>query len=102
MENDEWHPLSPDTVVSMNMWGFQPDIFDYLEKGFVEFLKEKGQELKSEFFLPFMVDDLVKAGEKQVNVLVAEDKWYGMTYKEDKPSIVNALKQMTDEGKYEF
>ena len=102
LENDEWHPLSPDTVVSMNMWGFQPDIFEYLEKGFIEFLKEKGQELKSEFFLPFMVDDLIKAGEKEVDVLVAEDKWYGMTYKEDKPSIVNALKKMTDEGKYEF
>lgn len=102
LENDEWHPLSPDTVVSMNMWGFQPDIFNYLEEGFVEFLKEKGNELKSEFFLPFMVDDLIKAGEKEVNVLVAEDKWYGMTYKEDKPQIEEALKQMRANGIYEF
>ena len=101
-EDGIWHPLSPDTVVSMNMWGFQPDIFDYLEKGFIEFLKEKGQELKSEFFLPFQVHDLIVSGEKKVNVLVAEDKWYGMTYKEDKYELAEALNQMTAEGKYNF
>ena len=68
--------------------------------GFIEFLKEKGQELKSEFFLPFMVDDLIKSGEKEVNVLVAEDKWYGVTYKEDLESVVSAIKGLCDQGKY--
>lgn len=101
-ENDIWHPLSPDTIVSMNMWGFQTDIFEYLERGFKEFFAEKGQELKSEFFLPFMVDDLIKAGEKSVDVLVAEDKWYGMTYKEDTPAIKKAIADMIANGIYKF
>ena len=84
------------------MWGFQPDIFGYLEEGFITFLKQKGDELKSEFFLPFLVDELIKSGTKNVNVLVAEDKWYGMTYKEDVPQIKAALKEMTDNGAYNF
>ncbi len=94
--------LSPDTVVSMNLWGFTPDIFDYLEKGFIEFLKENNDNIKSEFFLPFLVDDLIKSGKKQVGVLVAEDKWYGMTYKEDKQTLQNALNEMKEKGLYDF
>lgn len=94
--------LSPDTVVSMNLWGFTPDIFDYLEKGFIEFLKENNDNIKSEFFLPFLVDDLIKSGKKQVGVLVAEDKWYGMTYKEDKQTLQNALNEMQEKGLYDF
>ncbi len=94
--------LSPDTVVSMNMWGFTPDLFDYLEADFKEFLKENGSEMKSEFFLPTVVDKLIKSGEKTAKVLVAEDKWYGVTYKEDMPVVVSAIKALCDEGKYKF
>ena len=94
--------LSPDTVVSMNMWGFTPDLFKYLEADFVEFLKEKGTEMKSEFFLPFVVDKLIRSGEKQAKVLVAEDKWYGVTYKEDLDTVVSAIKSLCGEGKYIF
>ncbi len=94
--------LTPDTIVSMNMWGFTPDLFKYLENDFVEFLKEKGTELKSEFFLPFVVDSLIKSGEKKARVLVAEDKWYGVTYKEDLDTVVSAIKALCDEGKYNF
>lgn len=93
--------LSPDSVVSMNMWGFTTDIFDYLERDFKTFLNEKGEEPKSEFYLPFVVDDLIKQGIKQVKVLVAEDKWYGVTYKEDKQSVVDAIGKMTDDGLYD-
>ena len=96
-----WHPLSPDSIVSMNMWGFTPDIFGYLEEGFIEFLGERGTELKSEFYLPFLVNSLIKKGEKSARVLVAEDKWYGVTYKEDKDAVVNAIREMTDKGMYE-
>ncbi len=96
-----WHPLDPDSIVSMNMWGFTPDIFGYLEEGFIEFLKERGTELKSEFYLPFLVNSLIKKGEKNARVLVAEDKWYGVTYAEDKAAVVNAIKEMTDKGMYE-
>lgn len=94
--------LSPDTVVSMNMWGFTPDLFDYLEVGFKKFLQERGTEMKSEFFLPLLVDELLKSGEKTAKVLVAEDKWYGVTYKEDMPTVVGAIKALCDEGKYKF
>ena len=94
--------LSPDTVVSMNMWGFTPDIFKYLGEFFVDFMKEKGTELKSEFFLPGVVDSLIKSGEKKAKVLVAEDKWYGVTYKEDLEAVVSAIKALCDAGKYKF
>ena len=94
--------LSPETVVSMNMWGFTPDIFDYLKKDFEVFMREKGTEPKSEFFLPFVVDNLIKTGKKKARVLVAEDKWYGVTYKEDLDTVVSAIKQLCDEGKYKF
>ena len=94
--------LSPDTVVSMNMWGFTPDIFKYLGEFFVDFMNEKGTELKSEFFLPGVVDSLIKSGEKKAKVLVAEDKWYGVTYKEDLEAVVSAIKALCDAGKYKF
>lgn len=93
--------LPPDTVVSMNMWGFTPDLFGYLEAGFDTFLKEKINVPKSEFFLPFQIDELIKQGEKQVKVLVAEDKWYGMTYKEDKPVLKAAIAAMEEKGLYD-
>ena len=101
-EDENKGALSPDTVVSMNLWGFTPDIFDYLEKGFIEFLQKNNDNIKSEFFLPFLVDDLIKSGKKQVGVLVAEDKWYGMTYKEDKQTLQNALNEMQEKGLYDF
>ncbi len=92
--------LSPDTVVSMNMWGFTPDIFKYLSNDFIEFLNEKREVPKSEFYLPFVVDKLIKNGTKKVKVLVADDKWYGVTYKEDLDSVVSAIKALCDQGKY--
>ncbi len=94
--------LSPDTVVSMNMWGFTPDLFDFLEDGFKRFLTKQGAELKSEFYLPLLVDELLKSGKKTARVLVAEDKWYGVTYKEDMPDVVGAIKTLCDQGKYIF
>lgn len=94
--------LAPDTIVSMNMWGFKPDIFDYLEKDFITFLNEKREVPKSEFFLPFVVDSLIQNGTKTAKVLVAEDKWYGVTYKEDLEPVVSAVRALCDEGKYKF
>lgn len=93
--------LSPDTVVSMNMWGFTPDFFDELDTDFKAFLDEKVSELKSEFYLPSVVDRLITSGEKSVDVLVAEDKWYGMTYKEDKEQVVSAINKMIENGQYD-
>lgn len=96
-----WTPLSPDTVVSMNLWGFNKDIFGYIEKGFKEFLDEKINVPKSEYYLPSVVSELIEAGKKRVKVFVAEDKWYGVTYKEDKQSVVNSIGQMVKDGLYE-
>ncbi len=95
-----WTKLPPDTVVSMNLWGFKPDLFKYLENGFKEFLKEKINIPKSEFLLPYTVAELIHKGEKQVKVLIAEDKWYGVTYKEDKDSVVAAINRMIESGMY--
>lgn len=95
-----WTELSPDTVVSMNLWGFMPDIFGYIEKGFIEFLNNNISVPKSEYYLPSVVSSLIENGEKQVEVLVAEDKWYGVTYKEDKQNVVDAIGRMIDAGLY--
>ncbi len=93
--------LSADTVVSMNMWGFTPDIFCYLDREFNKFLKENINSEKAEFFLPFVVDDLIQNGEKTVSVLTTEDKWYGVTYKEDKDAVVSAISALCDAGAYD-
>ena len=99
-DGESWTELSPDTVVSMNMWGFTPDIFTYLEREFGKFLAEKLETPKSEFYLPSVVDILIKSGEKRSKVLVAEDKWYGVTYKEDKEAVVEAIGKKIDGGEY--
>ncbi len=95
-----WTQLPADSIVSMNMWGFTPDYFDYLESGFDEFLAEKGTELKSEFYLLTVVDELIKSGKKKVRVLASEDKWYGVTYKEDTEGVVAAIGALEDAGLY--
>ncbi len=92
--------LDPGTVVSMNMWGFAPDFFRYLEEDFTAFLDAKGSELKAEFYLPGVVDRLIREKLRRVRVLIAEDKWYGVTYKEDKPQVVSAIRALVENGQY--
>ncbi|MBQ7402213.1 MAG: nucleotidyltransferase [Lentisphaeria bacterium] len=86
--------IDADAVVSMNMWGFQDSLFDYLEELFTEFLKEKGTELKSEFYIPFVVDSLVKSGRCTTKVLVSDSEWFGVTYPEDKPFVQKSLQNL--------
>lgn len=100
-DGKNWTVLNPDSIVSMNLWGFQPDIFSHIESGFVDFLNKNINTPKSEYYLPSVVSGLIESGEKQVKVLVAEDKWYGVTYKEDKEDVVAAIKEMTDDGLYQ-
>lgn len=100
-DGKSWNKLSPDTVVSMNLWGFRPDVFKYIEDGFVSFLKEKLNVPKSEYYLPSVISSLIESGTKRVNVLVAEDKWYGVTYKEDKPAVVASIGELIDKGYYD-
>ncbi len=92
--------LSPDTPVSMNMWAFHPDYFDYCNASFSQFLKERGQELKSEYFIPLLVDELINNGEKKVDVLKCSEDWFGVTYKEDKPFVMQRLNALIEAGKY--
>ncbi len=96
-----WTALEPETVVSMNLWGFNPDIFGYISEGFNKFLDEKINVPKSEYYLPSVVSSLIENGTKNVKVLVAEDKWYGVTYKEDKQMVVDAIGKMVADGLYE-
>ena len=96
-----WTALAPDTVVSMNLWGFTPDLFGHIERGFKKFLEEKINVPKAEYYLPSVVTELIESGEKRVKMLIAEDKWYGVTYKEDKDMVSAALNKMADAGLYE-
>ena len=96
-----WTELSPETLVSMNLWGFKPDVFGYIEEGFRNFLKERIDEPKSEYYLPSVVSELIEKDVKKVRVLTAEDKWYGVTYKEDKPQVVAAIEEMIAQGYYD-
>ena len=99
-KDEQKKPLKGDETVSMNFWGFHPSLFHFLEEGFVQFLNEKGTELKSEFFIPMYVDELIKAGKAKVKVLTSDAAWFGVTYQEDKPVVIDRVKQLISEGKY--
>ncbi|MBP3645846.1 MAG: nucleotidyltransferase [Clostridia bacterium] len=93
--------LSPETVVSMNMWGFSAAMMQHLKDGFPQFLAEKvpANPLKAEYFLPSVVDAQLNAG-ATARVYTTPDKWYGVTYREDRAEVVDALSRMTEEGLY--
>lgn len=101
-EGGTWTMLDQGTRVSLNMWGFRPDLLDELEMRFTEFLEKNlpANPLKCEYFLPFVVDELLKEGKAQVKVLDTDDNWYGVTYKEDKEKVVNAIQALKDKGSY--
>ncbi|MEG1426790.1 MAG: sugar phosphate nucleotidyltransferase [Oscillospiraceae bacterium] len=97
-----WTPLAPETVVSMNMWGFPLEMLDALKRDFVRFLSDDVPKnpLKSEYFLPFVVNDLLMAGKAEVSVLTSQDKWFGVTYREDKEIVVREIKKLCEKGVY--
>lgn len=86
--------------VSMNMWGFTPDYFQYSEEAFVEFLKVNGKELKSEFYIPSVVNDLIKQGKISLKVEKTSSRWFGVTYAADRAATVDEFKRLVDEGVY--
>ncbi len=93
--------LDPDAVVSMNLWGFDPKIFNKMETRFKTFLSGlKIDDLKSEYVLPVFVDQLLNSGELSIQVLQSNDKWFGITYREDKPIVRRELKKLHDAGEY--
>ncbi|MFQ6677813.1 MAG: NDP-sugar synthase [Fidelibacterota bacterium] len=86
--------------VSMNMWGFTPVLFDYLQEMFVEFLKGEGSEMKSEFLIPSVINNLIQTGREEVHVLRSDSSWFGVTYKKDKPYVQTEIRKLIDAGKY--
>ena len=101
-DGETWTTIDGDTLVSMNMWGFTRSILDEIKAGFPAFLEKgiKENPMKCEYFLPSVVSDLLAEGRATVRVLESEDKWYGVTYKEDKPVVVAAVQALKDEGLY--
>lgn len=86
--------------VSMNMWGFTPDYFDYSEKAFIEFLQQHGKELKSEFYIPTVVNNLINAGEITLKVEETPDKWFGVTFAADRDATIAQFRSLVDAGVY--
>lgn len=101
-EGQSFTELAPDSLVSMNMWGFSDSILKELESGFPAFLKRGISEnpLKCEYFLPSVVSSLIETGKATVSVLRSADRWFGVTYKEDKAAVTTAIRAMKEEGFY--
>lgn len=100
-EDGNWTTIPQGSYVSMNTWGFTPSIFDELEARLPKFLEDnKDNILKAEYFLPSVVDALIQENKADVKVVPCQEKWYGVTYKEDKQPVVDAIRSMVDAGKY--
>ena len=99
-DSDQWIAINENTPVSMNMWGFTPDYFNYSDDFFAEFFQENSGNLKAEYFIPMVVNRLIVNGRAKVKVLDTPSKWFGVTYAEDRPEVVEKLKKLTDEGVY--
>ena len=99
---DEANPTKVplDARVSMNCWGFTPRLFAELEERFVKFLAARGAEMKSEWYIPFVVDELIKEGKADCQVLPTDSRWFGVTYREDKPFVVAEIQKLVDAGDY--
>jgi dTDP-glucose pyrophosphorylase len=87
-------------IVSMNLWGFKPSCYTFLEKEFREFINKHGMDLKSELDIPTSVDKFVKKGEITIKILMSNDRWFGVTYREDKPYVVASIRDMINKGIY--
>jgi NDP-sugar pyrophosphorylase family protein len=89
-----------DEIVSMNLWGFKPSCFSFLEREFRNFINENGMDLKAELDIPTSVDKFVKSGEITIKILMSNERWFGVTYREDKPYVVESIKNMISRGIY--
>lgn len=92
--------VNADQYVSMNMWGLPPSFLEELERGFPEFLDQAAGNLKAEYLLPRVIDNLIRNGKARVKVLKTQDKWFGVTYREDKATVVEAIRRLIEQGVY--
>lgn len=99
-ENENWIAIDDNTPVSMNMWGFTPDYFNHSDDYFVHFLEENAENIKAEYFIPLLVNNLIVNGVSSVKVLDTPSRWFGVTYAEDRPGVVMKLRQLADDGVY--
>jgi dTDP-glucose pyrophosphorylase len=99
-ENGDMFAVEENAPVSMNMWGFTPDYFKHSDEAFKDFLKENSGNLKSEFYIPYVVNNLIVAGKATCEVLDTPSKWFGVTYAEDRPSVVEKIENLVKAGVY--
>jgi hypothetical protein len=92
--------LTGDELVSMNFWGFGVDVFDHLGQQFAEYLAEHGNEPKGEFYIPFVVDNLIQSGTKKVEILKTDDSWFGVTYPDDKAFVQESIRGLVADEVY--
>ena len=100
LEDGTRNPVDERCPVSMNMWGLTPEIFPVLEKGFADFLKELGEPAKGEYLIPTIIDELIQEEKANVTVLASGDRWFGVTYKEDKPAVIRSFRELIEAGVY--
>jgi len=94
------HPLTGDEIVSMNMWGFSPSIFEHLRREFAAFLRAHPGDQKTEFFIPSAVNTLINTGRERLKVLRTPDSWFGVTYREDRPRVTASVRRLIEQGRY--
>ena len=99
-DNNEKVVIDEDSVVSMNFWGFSPRFFAQLESDFVDFIDKNSHELKAEFYIPSVANDLIKNKEATIKMLTSNDQWFGVTYQEDKEVTITKVKELVDNGYY--
>ena len=92
--------IDENSLVSMNFWGFTPSIFDELERGLEEFVKENKDNRTAEYFIPLVATSLLSRNKVSIEVLQSNDRWFGITYKDDKEIVVQSIKELIDEGVY--
>jgi NDP-sugar pyrophosphorylase family protein len=100
VEDGQEKEMADDDMVSMNLWGFSPRLFGFLERGFADFLARCGNEPKSEYLLPELIDGMIKNGETTVEVLSSSERWMGVTYPEDKPQVMAGIRELVERGVY--
>lgn len=99
-ENGSLHPLDPMATVSMNLFGFTPDFFSFIEEDFKGFLKMNKDNPKAEIYIPYVVNNHIANGESTMSVLQTPESWFGVTYQDDKPKVLKAIRDLVDQGVY--
>lgn len=99
-ENDTLHPLGEKDLVSMNFWGFHPNIFETIRHSFIEFVAKNQDQPRAEFYIPLVVNQEIQAGNVNLHVLPNDEQWYGVTYQEDKSKVQQAFKVLGEQGRY--